>query len=356
MQKNRIITGLDIGSSKVSAIVASIARDGQFSVLGHAAQDSMGVSRGSIVDLNEAVRSVSGVLKKVKSKAPHGFGQIYVNITGETLRSARSKGMIPLSARGREITSHDIARCIETASTIHLPFDREIVHKIVQKFSVDDQPWIKDPLGLYASRLACEVFIITAGVSSIQNIFKCVNNAGHDVKEVVYTGVADGSVVLDKTEKESGVLLLSMGAELTEISIFFEGALCDMEILQAGAEDFKNDFRTSAAFGDVISRLSAKIENFRKSGSRLESIVVTGGVIFADGVIEYLEEKLSYPVKMGVAKEVRGEVSGLDSIRLCTAIGLAKYASVKYENLPNAPKNFAQALSSTVVDIFNNYF
>ena len=356
MQKNRIITGLDIGSSKVSAVIASVGKAGQFSVLGHAAQDSRGVARGSITDLNEAVRSVSGVLKKVKPKAPHGFGQVYVNITGETLKSARSKGMIPLSARGREITRQDIARCIETASTVHLPFDREIVHKIVQKFSVDDQPWIKDPLGLYASRLACEVFIITAGVSSIQNIFKCVNNAGCDVKEVVYTGIADGCVALDRCEKESGVLLLSMGAELTEISIFFEGALCDMEILQTGAEDFKSDFRTSAAFGETVLRISSKIESFRKSGNRLESVVVTGGVIFADGVIEYLEEKLSCPVKMGVAKEVKGEISGIDSIRLCTAIGLAKYACVKYEGLPQAPRNFAQALSSKVVDIFNNYF
>ncbi len=356
MGKNRVITGLDIGSSKVSAVVVSTGKDGRFNVIGQATQDSRGVSRGSIADLNEAVRSVSGVLSKIKAKVPGGLGQIYVNITGETLMGARSKGMVPLSVRGREITRPDMTRCIDAASTIHLPFDREIVHKIVQKFSVDDQPWIKNPIGLYASRLACEVYIITAGVNCIQNIFKCVNNAGYDVKEVVYTGVADGSIVLDKEAKESGVLLLSMGAALTEISIFFEGALCDMEILQTGAEDFKNDFRTSTAFGEVVSNIISKIENIRKSGDSLQSVVVTGGVIFADGVIEYLEEKLSCPVKMGAAKEIRGEISGLDSIRLCTAIGLAKYASLKYENLPQNVKNFTERVSSAVVDIFNNYF
>ena len=356
MQKNKIVTGLDIGSSKVSAVTASIERSGQFNILSHATQDSRGVSRGSIVDLNEAVRSVSSVLKNLKARAPGGMGQIYVNISGETLRGARSKGMVPLSARGREITRSDMARCVDAASTIYLPFDREVVHKIVQKFSVDDQAWIKTPLGLYASRLACEVCIITAAVNSIQNIFKCVNNAGYDAKEVVYTGVADGSIVLDAEEKEAGVILLSMGAELTEISIFFQGALCDMEILQTGAEDFKNDFRTSHAFGDVISKIASKMQNFKDSGNGLQSIVVTGGVIFSDGIIEYLEEKLSFPVRMGAAKEIRGEISGPDSIRLCTAIGLARYAASKYENLPQSAKNLAARVSSAVVDIFNNYF
>jgi len=356
MRKIKVITGFDIGSSKVSAVSAGIGKDGQFSIIGHVTQDSRGLSRGVITDLNEAVRSVSGVLKKLKAKSPNGLGQIYVNISGQTVKGARSKGMIPLSVRGREINRYDMSRCIDAASTTHLPFDREIVHKIVQKFSVDDQPWIRDPLGLYASRLACEVYIITAGVNSIQNIFKCVNSAGCDVKEVVYTGIADGSIVLDKGEKEEGVLLLSIGASLTEISVFHQGALCDIEILQTGAEDFKNDFRTSESFNNILAKIAAKMESFKNNGSSLKSIVVTGGIIFADGVIEYLEEKLLYPARMGVAKEIRGEISGLDSIRLCTAIGLARYACAKYENLPQNAKNFAGRVSSAVVDIFNNYF
>ncbi|MFA6321496.1 MAG: cell division protein FtsA [Candidatus Omnitrophota bacterium] len=352
----KVITGLDIGSSKVSAVAASIDKEGLFSIVGQATQDSLGVSRGAIVDLDEAVRSVSGVLKKLKAKSPNGLGQIYVNITGETLKGAISKGMIPLSLRGREITKFDMKRCMNAASTVHLPFDREIVHRIVQKFSIDDQPWIKDPIGLYASRIACEVFIITAALNSIQNIFKCVSNSGYDVKEVVYTGIADGSAVLDNEEKESGVILLGMGAELTEISTFFKGVLCDMEILQTGAEDFKNDFRSSAVFDAVIEKVALKLQSFKDTGKNIQSVVVTGGIIFADGVIEYLEEKLKCPVKMGVAKEVRGEVSGLDSIRLCTAIGLAKYAAEKQENLPQNAKNFTKTLSSAVIDIFNNYF
>lgn len=356
MSKVRIITGLDIGSSKVSAVSASIGKDGVFSIIGHVTQDSRGVSRGTITDMDDAVRSVSSALKKLKAKNPNGPGQVYVNISGETVKGTRSKGMIPLCARGREITRPDMLRCIDAASTIHLPFDREIVHKIVQKFSVDDQPWIKDPLGLYASRISCEVYIITAGTNAIQNIFKCVNNAGVDVKEVVYTGIADGSIVLGKEEKDAGVLLLNIGASLTEISIFFAGSLCDIEILQTGAEDLKNGFRASESFNNTIVRIASKIKDFKDAGNDLRSVVVTGGIIFADGVIEYLEEKLSCPVRMGAAKELRGEISGLDSIRLSTAIGLARHASTKYENLPQNVKNFAERVSTAVVDIFNSYF
>ena len=356
IKKAKFITGLDIGSSKISAVTAYLEKDGQFKIVGQATKDSKGVSRGSLVNLNDAVRSVSDVLKKLKEKVPGSLGDMYVNISGETLKGATSRGMIPISVRGREITSPDMARCVDAASTVHLPYNREIVHRVVQKFSVDDQPWIKNPLGLYASRVSCEVYIITAGVNSIQNIFKCVNNAGYDVKEVVYTGIADGSIVLNDEERVSGVLLLNIGAELTDISAFSDGALCDIEILQIGASDFKDDFRASPAFGDILSKVGLKFGNLKEKGHNIKSIVLTGGIIFADGVIEHLEEKLGCPVRMGVTKEIKGNVSGLDSTRLCTAIGLIKYASKKYENMPQNAKNLAQKVSSTVVDIFNNYF
>lgn len=356
IQKAKIVTGLDIGSSKISAVAASISKDGRFDIIGHATRDSRGVSRGVIIDLNEAVQSTASVLKKLKSKLPSGLGGIYVNMTGEALKGSGSSGMIPISVRGREITVTDMARCVDAGSTIHLPFDREIIHRIVQRFSVDDQPWIKSPLGLYASRLACEVYIITAAVNNMQDIYKCVSNAGYDAKEIVYTGLADATAVLNKEEKAAGVLLLSIGAQLTEMSVFFDGTLCGIDILSSGAEDFKGDFRASPVFDGIIAKVASKMKHFSDSGNKLQSIVVTGGIIFSDGVIEYMEEKLACPVRMGVAKDVRGDISGLDSIRLCTAIGLAKYAAASYEEKVRRDKDLMGRVSSAVVDIFNNYF
>lgn len=354
--KSRIVTGLDIGSSKVSAVSASIAKNGIFTILGQASAGSRGVSRGVITDLNEAVSSVSGVFKKLQAKTHSSTGEIYANISGESVKGSRSKGMIPLTTRGREITTFDMARCVDAASTIHLPFDREIVHKIVHKFSVDDQPWIKNPAGLYASRLACEVYIITANVSSIQNIFKCVNLAGHDVKEVVFTGIADASAILEKEEMQDGSLILNMGSSLTEISIFFDGTLNIMDILAIGAGDINGDFVSSDVFARVINKINSRLQEFELSGNKIKSVALTGGIAFTEGVIEFLEEKLSMPVKMGIAKDIRGEISGIDSMKLSTAIGLAKYACNKYEESRIRNRNFASRISSTVVDIFNNYF
>jgi len=356
MRKETIVTGLDIGSSRISGVAAQVFVDGAFNILAQVSQASRGISRGAVVDLNEAVKSVSGVMNKICSKISGRPGDIYVNISGESVRGSTSRGMTPLSSRGREVSMPDIDRCINAASTICLSFDREIVHKIVQKFSVDDEPPIKNPLGLYASRLACEVYIITADANHIQNIYKCVNNAGYDIKEIVFTGIADGSSLLNRQEGEEGALLLDMGASLTEICGFIDGALTDMEIVLLGGEDFKGNFKDSPEFADIITRVNSKLENLSKAGKKMTSITITGGVSFNDGIVEFLEEKLSCSVRMGVAKDVRGEISGLDSVRLCTAIGLVRYAQEKYSKRSREEKNLAGRLSTAVVNIFNNYF
>ncbi|MCX5685979.1 MAG: cell division protein FtsA, partial [Candidatus Omnitrophica bacterium] len=243
MRKEITVTGLDIGSSRVSAVTALASPCGALDVLAQASQNSRGISRGAVVSLAEAVKSVSGVMNKLCAKTPRRPGDIYVNISGESIKGGISRGMIPLSIRGREITRPDITRCVNAAGTIHLSFDREIVHKIVQRFSVDDEPPVKNPMGLYASRLACEAYIITANANHIQNIYKCVNNAGYDIKEIVFTGIADGSSLLTPEEREEGALLLDMGASITEVSVFTDGALADLEILLTGGSDIKGGFK-----------------------------------------------------------------------------------------------------------------
>ena len=356
MKRPTIITGLDIGSSKISAVLAEIDGQGSLTILGQVTQASKGVSRGALLDLKEAVYCVSSVLKKLQDKTSRKPGDIYVNISGETVKGDRARGMIPLSLRGREVNKVDINRCINVASTIHVPFDREIIHKIVHNFSVDDKHWVKNPLGLFASRLSCEVYVITTGINHIQNIYKCVDNAGYDIKEIVFTGMADGAGVLDKDQKDKGVMLLDMGASLTELSIFSEGSLRDLCTIPIGAEDIKGDFKDNAAFNGMLSQIHSKAEDFLKSGGKINSVILTGGFALTDSLAEFLEEKLSYPVKVGVVKDIRGDISSFDSIRLTTAIGLAKYALAKHEKMVREYKNLAQRISNTVVDIFNNYF
>ena len=186
IKKDTFITGLDIGSSKISAVMSQVDGSGLFKIMSHATVPSKGVSRGSFFDLNESVDAVSKALSALKTRTGIRPSNLYVNITGESVRASRSKGMIPLALHGREVTKKDIERCIDVASTVHLPFDREIIHKIVRNFAIDDQPWIKNPIGLYASRLSSEAYIITAGINHIQNIYKCVNNSGYDKGSGIY--------------------------------------------------------------------------------------------------------------------------------------------------------------------------
>ena len=214
MSKAAIITGLDISSSKVSAVALEFPGAGHSTILACESLPSKGVYRGSFTDIAEASGSIAKVLTRLGEKIGRRPDNIYANISGESIRGEKSKGMIPLSSRGREVTNLDIERCINAASTIRLTFDREVIHKIVLNFSIDDQPGIKNALGLYASRLYCEMYIITANLNHIQNIYKCVNNAGYDVKELFYSGIADGASVLEDEWKEEGVMLLNTGLRL----------------------------------------------------------------------------------------------------------------------------------------------
>jgi len=356
MTNPKIITGLDIGSSKVAAVSAQIEKDGILKIIAQASEASKGISRGLIVDLDEATDSVARVLEKLRDKMSKKPAGIYVNISGADIKGQVSRGMIPLALRGREITKFDISRCVSAASTIRLPLEREIIHRVVHNFSVDDQPWIKNPLGLFASRLSCEVFIITVGINHIQNLYKCINSAGYDVTDIVFTGIADGSALLTKQEREEGVLLLDIGNAVTEASIFFEGALRELSILPIGAGEIKDGFRESAELANLLSQITSFINNFLKTGGRISYITMIGGMTFTDGIAEYIEEKLSYPVKMGVVKDVRGDISGLDSVRLATAIGLAKYASEIQAQTTLTYKNMHQFISAKIIDLFNNYF
>ena len=357
MKKAKLITGLDIGSSRVSALTAEIGKDDSFNIIGHVAQASKGVSRASIMDLGEATDSVSKILTRLSEKtAGRKLGDIYVNISGQSVKGVLSRGMIPLSIRGREITRMDMARCVNAAGTTHIPFDREMLHRVVHKFSIDDQSWIKNPIGLYAARLSCEVYVVSADSNHIQNIYKCVNNAGYDIKKLVFTGMADAAALLGEEEKEAGVVLVDMGASITELSFFSGGSLSDIGIISGGGEDIKGNFRDSREFADVIAKMGSRINIFKATGARINSIVLTGGIVFIDGIVEFLEEKLSLPVKVGVVKDVRGDLSGGDSMRLTTAIGLAKYAYNKRLKKLLEEKGIINRLSAKVVDIFNNYF
>lgn len=356
INRPHIITGLDIGSSKVSAVAARIEKSGELEILSQATCPSDGVLQGAIVDLGKAANSVGKALAKISENISGRPGDIYANISGSSLKGTISKGMVPISLRGREITKHDMAKCVNAGSTIHLPFDRDIVHRIVHNFSVDDGSPVADPIGLFASRLYCEVYVITADTNHIQNIYKCANLAGYDIKEVVLSGVADGFSILDEKEKEAGVLLVDMGDSLMEAYIFKGGTLSDFEVIPAGAREVSGELMGNFELAAAIDKISDRLKNYVASGGKISSVVATGGLTFIDGIVELLESKLSYPVKMGTASGIKGDITSIDSVRLSTAIGLVRYAYQKHLHKVRESQNPARRISSKLVDLFNDYF
>ena len=356
MKRPILITGLDIGSSKISAVSAMVDEDGKLKFVTQANLPSKGVSRGVVEDLSEAVSTVTKVLDKLKEKAGSRLEPIFVNISGATIKGERSRGMIPLALRGREVTASDMDRCAEVASTVHLPIEREVVHRIVHRFSVDGESWIKNPAGLSASRLECEVFIVTANVNHIENIYKCVSNSGYETREVVFSGIADGLSVLDHGDMDAGVILLDIGASLTVVSAFFGGSLFDLSVVPVGTNDMKGDFKESTGFGDILLAITIKANELLKVGGVINSLTLTGGAAFADMIAESLEEKMQYPIKIGSARDIIGQISSADSMKAVSAIGLVKYGYEDYIKRYARKKGFAGAVKDKIVDLFNNYF
>lgn len=355
-KKETLITGLDIGSSKISAVMTEFRPGEEPSILAHANFPSKGVLRGALVDRGGATEAVAKTLARLGEKRAKELGDIYVSVSGQTVAGERSRGMIPLSLRGREVTKADMERAASVASTIRLAFDREIIHRIVNAYSIDDQPWLSNPEGLYASRLACEVYVITAGMNHIQNIYTCVNDAGYDVKEVVFSGIADGTSLLSDDERAASIAVVDMGSSLTNLSIFSGGALASVEVIPLGSGDVTGDLAASAALGEIITKIKARLDEQAKRAGAVAGLTMTGGMAFNEGIVDLLEARLGLPVKIGVVKDLRGAISGIEAMGMSTAVGLALYghavAAAKYQY----ERNLAGRLSAKVIDIFNNYF
>jgi cell division ATPase FtsA len=265
--------------------------------------------------------------------------------------------MISLSMRGREITESDMKRCVNVASTIKLPFDTDIIHKIVHSYIIDDQTELKNPIGLYGSRLAVEIYVISASVNHIQNLQKVVNHCGHELKETVFSAVADSYSLFDERDRRENILLLDIGDSLTELAVFQEGVTKHIEVVPFGVSDTRGPLDSDKGLNVAIARVKEVADDMSAKGVVLKRAVIAGGGSLVDGMLEVIEKRLNLPAGSAVVKDLGGSVSPMDAIAATTAIGLVRYACQK--NRPKSkemPKGIIKRLSTKVVDVFNNYF
>ena len=233
-----IIVGLDIGTTKVCAVVAEARPDG-VEIIGMGSHPSEGLRKGVVINIEHTVDSIKEALEEAETMAGCEISAVYAGIAGGHIKGFNSHGVIAL--KEKEVTKKDIERVIEAARAVAIPMDREVIHTLVQEFIVDDQDGIMDPLGMAGVRLEAKVHIVTGAVTSAQNIIKCANKAGLDVYDIVLESLASSEAVLTKEERNLGAALIDFGGGTTDMALFSRGAIKHTSVLALGGDNLTYD-------------------------------------------------------------------------------------------------------------------
>ncbi|HVF68977.1 MAG TPA: cell division protein FtsA [Xanthomonadales bacterium] len=240
MSEGKIIVGIDVGTYKIVTVIAKLAEN-TINVLGASEVKSLGIRKGQIVDIEEAVGAINTSLEAAERMAGYSASRVLVSLGGSQIECQNSRGVVAVSAPEGEITSSDLGRVIDAAKAVSIPSTREIIHVLPRSFVVDGQEGIKDPVGMSGTRLEVDTHIVTANSVSIRNLEKAFSEVGVDVDSFAFSGYASSLAVLSDTERELGVILVDIGAGTTDISIYVEGAVAYSSVLAIGARHVTND-------------------------------------------------------------------------------------------------------------------
>ncbi|OGE73286.1 cell division protein FtsA [Candidatus Daviesbacteria bacterium RIFCSPLOWO2_12_FULL_38_10] len=254
MAKDKIICGIDVGSSKIATLIASAEESGKINLLGVSNTPSKGVRKNQVVDIDEAVISITESVEASERMAGYSISSAFVSIGGPQIESTNSHSVVAVAEPEGEIKEGDIARVNDAAKAIALPSSLEILHVIPRTFTVDGQEGIKDPIGMTGVRLETQTHIITGSTTSMRNLVKCIQQVGIDVEELVFGGIASALSILTDTEKELGVVLVDIGGETTDVVVFVDGSVAYSAVIPIGARHITSDM----AVGLRISLESAE--------------------------------------------------------------------------------------------------
>jgi cell division protein FtsA len=406
-RNERYLVGLDVGTTKVAAIVGEVSDDGVVDIIGIGTTDAKGIRRGAVVNLEEAVESIKKAIEEAELTAGIEIDSVYLTLSGAHIKGFNSRGVVAVSGKTKEITREDVRRAIDAAKAFALPNGREILHVLPQDFAVDDEEGIADPVGMTGSRLDVNVHIVTGGAASMQNLIACVNRAGVNVVDTVLEQIAAAEAVLTPDERELGVALVDIGGGTTDFAIFERGSLWHTGVVAIGGDHFTNDIavglRTPVPDGEKLKRrcgcalnsmvgedetmevasvggrrprvmsrrilsqilqpraeqvfhmLWDEIDKAGCSNSLHSGIVLTGGGAALDGMAEIAEQIFDLPVRRGVPAGANGLGDQASSPIYATAVGAVMYASRNRSPAPPTPVGLRWVLES-VSSMFNNFF
>ena len=267
MRQEDLIVALDVGTTKICALVGKITDKGKIELCGMNLVPSMGLRKGVVVSLEETIGSISKALSGAEKSSQEEINQVFAGVAGSHIQGLNSRGAIGISRADREITHKDVNRVITAAKVVAIPPDRQLIHVLPQEFIIDDQSGIKDPLGMAGVRLEAEVYLVTGAAASIQNVTRSIDRAGFGVEEMVLGPLVSSEAVLTEDEKKLGVVLVDIGGGTTDIIIYIDGSIKHIKILPVGGELVTND----VAVGMRTPKTQAE-QLKKKEGSTLRSV------------------------------------------------------------------------------------
>ena len=247
----RIIAGIDVGTTKICTLVGEVDEGGALSIVGVGVVPSRGLRKGVVVNVGEATEAIAASVEKAERVSGYEIERAYVGVAGAHISCVNSRGMVAISRGRGGITQDDINRALEAARAIAIPYDRSVIHVIPRGYIVDGQDGVRDPIGMHGFRLEVEVHIVTGAAASIHNLTKCVQDLGIEVEDLVLSPLAAGEAVLTDNEREMGVVLADIGGGTTDIAIFVEDTICHAAVLPVGGNHLTNDLAVGlrAPFG-----------------------------------------------------------------------------------------------------------
>ena len=384
--ESKMIVGLDIGTSKVVAIVGEVSPEGELSVVGLGSHRSSGLKKGVVVNIESTVQSIQRAVEEAELMAGCQIHSVYSGIAGSHIRSLNSHGIVAI--RDKEVFAQDLERVIDAAQAVAIPADQRILHILPQEYLVDEQEGVKEPLGMSGVRLEAKVHLVTCAVNAAQNIEKCIRRCGLEVEDIILEQLASSYSVLTEDEKELGVCLVDIGGGTTDIAIFTDGAIRHTGVIPIAGDQVTNDIamalRTPTQYAEEIKikyacalakltgveetikvpsvgdrpardlsrqALAEVVEprydelftlvqaELRRSGFEdmvAAGIVLTGGTSKMEGVIELAEEIFHMPVRLGSPHNVRGLKDIVSNPIYSTGVGLLLYGIKQQQGSDNA--------------------
>jgi len=378
VRNRRIITGLDIGTTKIGVVVAESAESGKFRILGIGQAPSDGLKRGVVVNLEKTIESIRMALDDAEMVSGQKIESAYVGISGEHIKSINSRGVVAIGKAGAEVIAADVERALDAARNVTIPSDREIIHILPQSFTIDEQNGIKDPVGFTGTRLEVDVHVVTGSVAAVQNVLKCLDKCGIHVDELVLEPLASSYAVLAREEMELGCVMIDIGGGTTDLAVFQDGAIKHTAIVSIGGKNVTSDLaiglrtpleraeQLKCSYGsalasridagemvtvpgvagreskeisrtvlasiieprmeEIFSLVARELKKGRLTEALAAGVVLTGGGSQLDGTAELAEQIFDLPAKLGSPLNFENSLENSPGPAFATGVGLIHYS------------------------------